>query len=512
MLDVTRSDAHVFVWIDRLSAYVIPGRALPDGLTIEGLVEWIGAARARAPAADAHTEPAASGTATVPTTTASPARQRNLARLRDLASLIALRRRAVLTEPAQGSTAALTTLLALCTWAAFDWWESGPEPVLYVYGISQVAWYLLGGLAVAWVLAQASVPRIALTRAMVVAGVGAWLAILYSYLGGWLVGSRWASVCLLALTVLYALTYFDRATRALTGQAQPRAALAALGATVAFFWMTEALYVYPMMWTPAESAQSEDGASYDDVEPLLFAQRERVDEALAAVPPNDPAATELYFVGFAGYGEQKVFAEEIKFADRAVEQRYASRAGSVLLLNDARDVDSAPLATASTLRYALRGLAEKMTLDDDVLFLALSSHGSSDWALSVSNGVLPLKDLSPAELAAALDEAGIQWRVIVISACYAGGFVEALQDPYTIVLAAAAPDRTSFGCSNDRDLTYFGEAFYRDALPLHVSLREAFALAEQRVLEREAAEGIAMPSQPVAFFGAELERKLDEIE
>jgi len=278
VLDVTRADAHVFLWIDRFSAYVIPGRALPDGITIESLIEWIGTARARAPAAAALTEPPVGGTATAPTL-AAPARRRSFARLLDLASLIALRRRAVLTEPSQGITAALTTLLALCTWAAFDWWENGPEPVLYIYGLSQVAWYLLGGLAVAWVLAQASVPRIALSRAIVVCGVGAFLAIFYSYFSGWLVGSRWASVCLLALTALYTLTYFDRATRALTGQAQPRAVLAAFGATVAFFWATGALYVYPMMWTPAESAQSEDAASYDDVEPLLFAQRERVDES-----------------------------------------------------------------------------------------------------------------------------------------------------------------------------------------------------------------------------------------
>jgi hypothetical protein len=76
------------------------------------------------------------------------------------------------------------------------------------------------------------------------------------------------------------------------------------------------------------------------------------------------------------------------------------------------------------------------------VFLALSSRGSGEWALSVSNGVLPLTDLSSAELAEGLDETGFKWRVIVISACYAGGFIEALQDPYTIVLAAAASDRT----------------------------------------------------------------------
>ena len=232
---------------------------------------------------------------------------------------------------------------------------------------------------------------------------------------------------------------------------------------------------------------------------------------LAAVQPSDPAATELFFVGFAGYGEQKVFAEEIELAARFVGARYASGARSLLLLNDRRDLESAPLATTSTLRYALRGIAAKMALDDDVLFLALSSHGSSEWTIAVSNGLLPLGDLTPAELDGALDDAGIHWRVIVISACYAGGFIEALKDPYTIVLAAAAPDRTSFGCSDERELTYFGEAFYRDALPAAASLREAFATAERLVGEREAAEGVT-PSLPMAFYGDEIESKLASLE
>ena len=112
-----------------------------------------------------------------------------------------------------------------------------------------------------------------------------------------------------------------------------------------------------------------------------------------------------------------------------------------------------------------------MNLDQDVLFLSISSHGAEDPAVIVSNSELPLDDLTDEDLADALRESAIKWRVIIISACYAGGFIDALSDPQTIVIAAAAADRTSFGCSNDRDLTYFGEAFYRDALPAAHSLR-----------------------------------------
>ncbi|HEY0801166.1 MAG TPA: hypothetical protein VGD54_09995, partial [Steroidobacteraceae bacterium] len=68
-------------------------------------------------------------------------------------------------------------------------------------------------------------------------------------------------------------------------------------------------------------------------------------------------------------------------------------------------------------------------------------------------------------------------------------------------------DRTSFGCSNDSDLTYFGEAFYRDALPEARSLREAFEKAKAAIAARELRERVD-PSKPQAYFGPEMEIKL----
>jgi hypothetical protein len=509
--DVTFTSTHLFLWVDRFSAYTIPGRDLPNGLTTQEAFDWIVAARARFAEMPRTPEPPPTAPPPSPPAAEAPPQRRRGAWLLDVMSLIALRGKAVLTGPTQGAPATLTTLLAVGTWLVLDRWQGGAGAVFYPPGLSDVAWFLLGGLAVAWVFARTAFPRIALPRAIVVAAVGAWLTILYRYFP-FRVESLWLSVVIAGAAILYALAYFGRAARALTGQPQAWAGIAAFLASAGFFWATEALWVYPMAWTPNDEAYEQQVDTYRNAEPLFFAQRERLDTALAAVAPSDPAATDLYFVGFAGYGDEKVFAEEIKVAARTVAERYPNEAGSVLLLNDVRDFDSAPFATATTLRYTLQGVAAKMQPDDDILFLALSSHGTRDWSISVSNGGLPLADLGAEELAAALDEAGIKWRVIVISACFAGGLIDALQDPYTIVVAAASPDRTSFGCSNERELTYFGEAFYRDALPMNASLRDAFATAEQRVLERESAEGIAERSQPMAFFGDEIERKLAALE
>jgi hypothetical protein len=148
-----------------------------------------------------------------------------------------------------------------------------------------------------------------------------------------------------------------------------------------------------------------------------------------------------------------------------------------------------------------------MKLESDVLFLSLSSHGSKDGRIVVSNGMLGLNDLSIGDLADALRESRIKWKVIVVSACYAGTFIEPLRDDNTIIIAAAAADRTSFGCSDDRELTYFGEAFYRDALPAASNLQTAFQEASAEIAKREQAEG-KTPSKPQAHFGPALEEHL----
>jgi hypothetical protein len=76
------------------------------------------------------------------------------------------------------------------------------------------------------------------------------------------------------------------------------------------------------------------------------------------------------------------------------------------------------------------------------------------------------------------------------------------------VIAAAAADRTSFGCSDDRDMTYFGEAFYRDALPGAKTLQEAFERAKAAIAVREQKEH-ETPSEPQAFFGREISELLN---
>ena len=83
-----------------------------------------------------------------------------------------------------------------------------------------------------------------------------------------------------------------------------------------------------------------------------------------------------------------------------------------------------------------------------------------------------------------------------------------LADDHTVVITAAARDRASFGCSDERHLSYFGEAFYRDALPVASSLRAAFETTRDAIIARERAEKVT-PSLPQSFFGPLIEPRLE---
>ncbi len=409
-------------------------------------------------------------------------------------------------------TIALLALVAFAIWAYLGWFRNHSPLVFDFSGLPGLAAVALAALALAWLLSRLARPPLEFRRTLwLVAGYLPAVAA-----AGWLLNVNISRTLLNAVAIvllLHATAYFFFGMRALAGGVQWRA----LG--TAALWVVGAIALgqrAPLeagVWSVRQSA--DEIASLREAEQrteeLLYAQADRIDAALRELAPSDPGEPSVYFLGFAGYGDQKVFAEEIALAERRIHERFGIEGRRVLLVNDRRDFDRHALASVSGLRRALHGMAARMDRDRDVLFLALSSHGKPSPHLVVSNASLPLGMLKGETLATMLRETGIRWKVIVISACYAGGFIEHLRDEHTIVITAAAPDKVSFGCNDRRELTYFGEAFYRDALPQAPSLRAAFDAATADIDARERRLGLE-PSMPRAHFGAAMQRKLDEIE
>lgn len=422
--------------------------------------------------------------------------------------------RRVTSVPAGGALRAIVIMAAawLGAWTAIDRWLSQPDPLFFAGGIPLLAWYALAILGLAALLRSRAQPAPEFKPVLALTLGAVPVPLLFTSVAGAFLGPAWF-LGAAAVVALYTLVYLARGLHAVTGKSQRAAAFAGIGFVILFGWATDALDVIPDVWASRETQSAAAGEAPADGEALLFDQAARIDRLLAAMDggtsPRAGAspAPRAFFLGFAGVGDEKVFAQEIGLASRVLAERYDIGPRSLSLINDERDLARAPLATVSGLRYALRGLGARMNVDRDVLFLAISSHGAQDPAIIVDNSQLPLDDMTDEDLADALQESGIKWRVIIISACYAGGFIDSLRNPQTIVITAAAADRTSFGCSSDRDLTYFGEAFYRDALPAAHSLREAFSTAKAAIAARERAERIT-PSEPQAYFGTEMEAKL----
>jgi hypothetical protein len=94
--------------------------------------------------------------------------------------------------------------------------------------------------------------------------------------------------------------------------------------------------------------------------------------------------------------------------------------------------------------------------------------------------------------------------VIVVSACYSATWIPALADDNTIVITAAAKDRTSFGCDDTRHYTVFGEAFLGSLGARNISLHDAFEDTKRKVTLEERKENVT-PSLPQVFVGRNME-------
>jgi hypothetical protein len=282
------------------------------------------------------------------------------------------------------------------------------------------------------------------------------------------------------------------------------------GALVVTAMIAIAFFAFPRtdVWHPPQEEQAGDALAE---ERLFHLQGQLIERALAAITPGRPGVSELYFVGFAPDASQDVFLREMRFVKRLFDERLGTAGRSIALASSHDALEEFPIGSATNLSRALARVGQAMNPDEDVLFLFVSAHGDREHRLSAAQPPLELAALTPTALARMLQDAGIKWRVVVISACYSGGYIEPLRDDNSLVITAAAPDRSSFGCEAGRDFTYFGQAYFRDALAKTRSFAQAFELAKETVGKQEAAERL-LPSMPQMWVGPGIASRLKGLE
>jgi hypothetical protein len=243
-----------------------------------------------------------------------------------------------------------------------------------------------------------------------------------------------------------------------------------------------------------------------NVETALYNQRALLAQAIDALAPRDPARINLFLLAIGGDGSQEVFRREVEFVRGQFAERFGTAKRSIALINSRSTVASAPMATATSIREALAAFAARMDRQQDILFLFVTSHGSREHELVLDQNGMDLPHLSAAALGGLLRESGIRWKVVVISACYSGGFLDPLKDDGTMVITAARHDRQSFGCADENEFTYFGRAYFKEALPQASSFQDAFRKAEAIVKQMEPAGG--EHSLPQMHSAGPIERQL----
>jgi hypothetical protein len=144
---------------------------------------------------------------------------------------------------------------------------------------------------------------------------------------------------------------------------------------------------------------------------------------------------------------------------------------------------------------ALRALADRAQEGCLVYF---TSHGAPEGV------VVDDRLLAPGVLGAMLDQTcGKRPTVVIISACFSGVFVPELAEPNRMVLTAARPDRSSFGCGEADRYPYFDDCFLHEFPAAHDF--PALGRAVQGcVARRERETGAQPPSEPQLSVGAAL--------
>lgn len=272
-------------------------------------------------------------------------------------------------------------------------------------------------------------------------------------------------------------------------------------------------YQQPQYWYADQQQDTRRQAylklSQENIEKQLQVAETQRDRLL----PGQAGKVELFTISFAPYAAEDVFLNESNMINNLMRDRFDAAGHTQELINHVDTALDKPWATLENLERAIYQSARRMNKDEDILFIYLTSHGSRDFKLSASHWPLELGELTPQTLSLWLDKAGVKNRVIAVSACYSGGWIDALKNDHTLVMTAADKDHTSYGCGRKSELTYFGHAVFNEALQHTRSFEKAFHAAVPVIKKREEEAGKEDGfSNPQIFIGGGIRPALDRLE
>ena len=131
-------------------------------------------------------------------------------------------------------------------------------------------------------------------------------------------------------------------------------------------------------------------------------------------------------------------------------------------------------------------------------FVYFTSHGTQE-GIIISDRLV-----GPPPIAERIEAAcGDRPTVVVVSACFAGQFIRPLRGPRRIVFTAARPDRSSFGCGEQDEYTFF-DACVLSEFDRAANFNELASFVDDCVKKRETELKVDPPSEPQYYLGPEV--------
>lgn len=236
-----------------------------------------------------------------------------------------------------------------------------------------------------------------------------------------------------------------------------------------------------MVLSPMASGQQRDpfNGQFGAIERAMApdeaaAQIEMMADALSGLAPQRPGVTDTYILS-AGLWNDPVFEREAEQAADLLGRRFDAADRTIILsAGQAGAPRKYPAATPNNIHAALGKIGSVIDPNEDLVVVFLTSHGGQDGAMGLQELNRMGGALRAHHLRSALASAGIRNKVVIISSCFSGHFILPFSDPNSIILTAAAADKTSFGCQPEREWTYFGDALLNRSLRSGAPLVEAF--------------------------------------
>lgn len=240
-------------------------------------------------------------------------------------------------------------------------------------------------------------------------------------------------------------------------------------------------------------------------------QAKLMGDSLEALAPQRPGQLDVYVISASLWGDP-VFEREASQAEAILREHLGAEGRSIVLSAGGQGERRYPAATPSNIAAAIGQVGALADPSEDLVVVFITTHGQPDGGAVIREHNRMGAVLRPTHLRDLLAQANIRNRVVIVSSCFSGAFIAPLMDDNTIVMTAAAPDRSSFGCQPQRDWTFFGDAYFNQSVRANGSMVAAFDDAKRLIERWEREQHLSPPSNPQRHIGSHAAQMLREAE